>query len=185
MIGRLPHSLTVCGHEYAIRTDYRVALLIFEAFNDADLSPTEKAITAVECLYTDQIPAEHLPEAIRRAYWYLDGGDVPHDGIESPRVFDWTQDAHMIFPAVNRAAGCEVRSVEPLHWWTFLGYFQAIDEGLFSTVISIRRKRATGKKLADYEKDFCRQHPNLIKLKHNLTPEEKADAEFIKQLTEG
>ena len=55
-------------------------------------------------------------------------------------------DEAIIFPANNKAAGCEVRAVLYLHWWTFLGYFGEIVEGLFSTIMSIRHKRAEGKK---------------------------------------
>ena len=44
MIGILPESLEIDGVEYKIRSDYRVALLIFKAYNDNKLSDYEKSM---------------------------------------------------------------------------------------------------------------------------------------------
>ena len=42
-----------------------------------------------------------------------------------------------------------------MHWWTFLGYFESVDnESLWSFILSIRQKRAKGKKLEKYEQEF-------------------------------
>ncbi len=77
-------------------------------------------------------------------------------------------------PAVNRAAGFEVRSCGFLHWWTFLGFFGEMQEGLFSQILHIRQKRAKGKNLESWEKEFVRNHKNLVLLR---TPEEQAAME--------
>lgn len=42
MIGKLPTSITIEGKEYNIETDYRNILLALIAFEDADLSDSEK-----------------------------------------------------------------------------------------------------------------------------------------------
>ena len=41
MIGRLPTTLNVDEKEYKIRTDFRIALTIFEAFEDVELNEKE------------------------------------------------------------------------------------------------------------------------------------------------
>lgn len=70
-----------------------------------------------------------------------------------------------MFPAVNKAAGLEVRAVPYLHWWTFMGYFESIDaESLFGTVLSIRQKKARGKKLEKYEREFMQNNKALMAL---------------------
>ena len=53
MIGILPKSLEINGNEYRIRSDFRVALLIFEAFNDSELNDYEKIRVCLECLYEE------------------------------------------------------------------------------------------------------------------------------------
>ena len=107
--------------------------------------------------------------------WFLDGGDMPKSKPLPRRTLDWEQDAYLIFPAVNKAAGCEVREVEYLHWWSFLGLFNEIGEGLYSQVMSIRQKLAKGKKLEKWEREFFDEHRELIELKQKLTPEEQAE----------
>ena len=188
MLWELPKSLTVGGKSYEIRTDFRVVLTILTAMNDPDLDERDKCYVALKCLFADfdSIPAVDIREAARRAYWFIDGGDIPKGKPSPVKIIDWEQDAHLIFPAVNKAAGCEVRAADYIHWWTFLGYFGGIGEGLFSTVMSIRQKRAKGKKLDKWEQEFAREHRHLIELKARLSEEEQAaeqaDKEFLKQL---
>ena len=119
MIG-LPTSLNVAGEEYPIRTDYRVILTIFAAFNDPNLNDREKFTVCLNCLYK-VIPANY-EEAMKQAMWFIDGAELPGNG-SSVRLMDWEQDEGMIFAAVNRVAGKEIRAVEYMHWWTFLGFF--------------------------------------------------------------
>lgn len=189
MIGKLPTSLKVNGIDRAIRSDFRVALLIFQAFNDPELSDQEKAWVMLECLYEDfeNMPPEDIEEAINKAVWFLDGGVMQEDTRykSSKKIIDWEQDEQMIFSAVNKVAGKETRSLDYLHWWTFLGYFNEIGEGLLSTVISIRQKKNKGKKLEKYEQEFYRANKSLIDIKTRLSAEEQAEKENLLKLLNG
>ena len=169
----LPKTLSVDGREYAIRTDFRVALKIFEACNDSLLPPAAMARTVVNCLYKE-IP-ENALEAYTKAMWFLDGGDMPKSKQAPRRMMDWEQDEYLIFPALNKAAGYEVREAKYLHWWSFLGLFNEIGDGLYSQVMSIRSKLARGKPLEKWEREFFNSHRELIVLKEKLTPEEEAE----------
>lgn len=42
MIGLLPTSLEIDGEQYEINSDFRIALLIFEAYADKELTYGEK-----------------------------------------------------------------------------------------------------------------------------------------------
>lgn len=169
----LPKTLEVNGEKYLIRTDFRVALTIFQAFNDNSLPPRLKAQAALRCLYID-IP-DDLEEAYKKAVWFLDGGDMPKSKQAPKRTLDWEQDEYLIFPALNKVAGYEIRTAEYLHWWSFLGLFNEVGEGLYSQVMNIRSKLARGKKLEKWEKEFYNSHKELIILKEKLTPEEQAE----------
>lgn len=168
----LPKTLTVDGKAYAIRSDFRVALTIFEAYGDPALTPRQKAQTALACLYKE-LP-DNIAAAYERAVWFLDGGDMPKSKQAPVRMMDWEQDEALIFPAVNKAAGYEVREAAYLHWWSFLGLFNEIGEGLYSQVMHIRQKLGKGKKLESWERDFFNDHKALIVLREKLTPEEAA-----------
>lgn len=68
----------------------------------------------LKCLYAEDIPREHLQEAVNKAYWFVGGGDVPQESVQPAKTIDWEQDESIIFPAVNKAAGFETRTVKYL-----------------------------------------------------------------------
>jgi hypothetical protein len=184
MIGKLPKSLNISGTDYNIRTDYRTILLIFEAYGDPELTAQERTVIMLECLYEDinSIPEVDIEEAIEKAVWFMDGGKDLDDIKDTKKVIDWAQDEQLIFPAVNKVAGYETRSTEYIHWWTFLGFFNEIGEGLFSTVISIRQKKNKHKKLEKHEQDFYRENKKLIDLTVRYTKEEEEEIERLNEL---
>ena len=182
MIGELPTSLVISGVSYPIRYDYRIALLIFEAYEDKELTREEQHMVCLRCLYEDhsRIPEKDLKEAIEKAIWFLDGGDMPKTE-NRVKTLDWKQDERMIFSAVNKTSGCECRAV-PMHWWSFLGYLSEIGDCLLSTVMHIRHKRGRGEKLEKYELKVCREHSELINIKEKLTEEENKEKDIVDSL---
>lgn len=184
MIGDLPTSLEVGEKQYTIRSDFRVVLTIFEAINDPELSNRDKAIVTIKSLYADDIPEEHLKEAIEKANWYMDGGDMPKSEPSHKQTFDWKYDESIMFPAINKVAGYETRTKgKYLHWWSFIGMFNEIDEGLFSTVMNIRSKMASGKKLDKWEREFYNKNKSLVNIQTAKDKAEIAETEdFLKEL---
>lgn len=185
MIGVLPTELEVGGERYPIDSDFRNVLNIFQAFSDNELTEEEKCTVCLYCLFEDaeKIPREHLQEAIDKAYWFCDGGDMPKSTPEKVKTFDWKHDEGILFPAVNKAAGFEVRTCENMHWWTFLGFFGEISEGLFTTVMHVRQKKTQGKHLEKWEREFFKKNRNLCEL---LTEDDKKaleeDEAFLREL---
>lgn len=183
MIGALPESLSVNGKEIPISSDFRIVLRIFEAFEDSALTDSEKAFVMVKLLYRDEISRSSYEEAVQKACWFCDGGDMPKSKPEKVKLMDWKHDESLIFPAVNRCAGFEVRSCEYMHWWTFLGFFSEIEGGLFSEVMYLRYKLTRGEKLSKNEKKFVARNKELVALRSD---EEQAaineTEEFLKTI---
>lgn len=184
MIGSLPEVLEVGGQQIAINADFRNILTIFEAFNDPALTNEEKSYICLARLYTASIPYYYTQEAYERAVWFMQGGDMPMSKPEEAKIIDWGHDESMIIPAVSKVLGAvDVRSMPFLHWWTFLGSFGEIGEGLFSTVLHIRHKKARGQKLSKAEEEFYRKNKDLCLI---TTAEEQAaineTEEFLKTL---
>lgn len=180
MIAELPTSLLVGGVDREIRSDYRAALDIFAAFNDMELNDVEKNLVMLKILFVEDIEPECINEAIEKAVWFLNLGDAIKSNSDM-RLYDWEQDRTMIFSAVNKVCGKEVRSVEYMHFWTFVSFFMEIGEGLFSNVISIREKQQKGKKLEDYEREFYLANKELIDLKRKYDTEIQAEINSIMQ----
>ena len=147
MLGLLPTSLTIRDTEYKIKTDYRNILTIISAFSDDELKDTEKTLICMLRLYVDfySIPKSDYQEAYEAAINFIEcqiRSDKP-----SPKIVDWDKDEQLMFAAVNRVAGKEIRAEKYVHWWTFIGYFQNVDrESLWGCVLTIRQKKAKKKK---------------------------------------
>jgi hypothetical protein len=183
MIGELPTTLEVNGRELQIlSTDYRNSLLIFQAFNDPDLTDNEKQYIMIDALLgVNNLGESEMKEASEKCSWYLDGGKNYDSKRPEPKTMDWNQDEQLIFSAVNHVAGKELRTEKYIHWWTFLGYFNEIQDGLFSYVLSIRQKRAKHKKLEKYEQEYYNAHKDLIDIE---VPESDADKAYKEELNQ-
>lgn len=177
-----PTSLNIGGIDYEIRTDYRAVLDLLTALNDNDLTDSDEQIEAymksrviLEIMFPqcDDIPAEHLQEALDKVVEFIDMG-ITEDS-KKPKTMDWEQDAPILIPAINKVLNCEIRAEKYIHWWTFLGAYMGIGESLFSNIVSIRQKKAKGKKLDKWEMEFYKENKSLIdfKQKDQRSDEEK------------
>ena len=180
MIGQLPTSIEINGKPFSIRTDYRDILTIISAFNDPDLDDKEKLFVCLYILYRnfDGIRPEDYEQAYAKAVRFIDCGDDPKDGPH-PRLMDWEQDERILFPAINSVAGYETRARKYIHWWTFMGYFMEIHEGVFSQVLALRQKKSKGKKLEKWEQEFWRSNKDLCTLKVRISKEEQEEKDRL------
>jgi len=87
---------------------------------------------------------------------------------------DWEQDFPIIAAPVNRVLGFECREVPYLHWWTFLAAYNEIGDCLFANVVSIRKKKAQGKKLDKADQAFARENSDLVNFRVKATAAEEA-----------
>ena len=175
MLGTLPQTLNINGRAYKIRSDYRDILQIIAAFGDKELSDEEKAYVCLKRLFIamESIPKSDYQDAYEAAVTFIECHIS--DRKPSPKVVNWEKDEQLIFPAINKVAGMEVRAVPYMHWWTFLGYFQSIDrEDIWGFILTIRQKRAKGKKLEKYEKDFLNANRDICEVEFR---EEKVTTE--------
>ena len=183
MIYDLPTTLEFGGKEWEINTDYRDILNILVAFEDVELTDKEKAYVCLYNMYPDfeSIPQDQLQAAYDAAIEFIDHGHKD-DKRTSKKTMDWEYDADIIFPAVNHVAGIEVRAVDYMHWWTFLGYFMEIRDDTAATVFSLRQKKARGKKLEKYEQEYWNQNRAICEIKTKYTEEEQAEQDELKRL---
>lgn len=159
----LPTSLRVGEVDYAIRYNWRAVLDALSACADPELDDQHKALCLLMIMYPDwkSIPKDLLNEACEKACEFIDCGQID-DGKPKPKMIDWEQDAPLIIPEINKVAGREVRLEPNIHWWTFFGWFMGIGDGLLASVLHIRKKKATRKKLEKWEQDFYNENRALI-----------------------
>lgn len=172
-IWRLPTSLTIGGVVFDIRTDFRDILKIMQAFNDPLLKDWMKIHVMLVILYPDheRFTKDNIVEAIEKGKEFIDYGK---EKVSEIKTMDWTQDAKMIVSEINKMSNAQdIRLVEYMHWWTFLGYYMGIGDGLFSQVVNIRTKKQQGKKLEKWESEFYKKNRDIIDFKKVVSEEEK------------
>ena len=183
----LPTTLTIDDEEFGIRDDgdYRMVLDCFDALQDTDLPKRERLVTAVVIFYDgfslDNVftyldTEEKISEAIRLMFDFFNCGKEDMGNKSPYKLVDWEQDNHLIASAINNVAHTEVRSVEYMHWWTFMGHYISIGESVLSTIVTIRSKIVEGKKLEKHEIEFKRKNPVYFVWNRQTVEQQEADA---------
>lgn len=168
----LPEAVTFGGVRYDLNTDYRDVLEIIAKLNDESKPEFMRWQIAVGLFYEQEIPDDVYPEATQYLADFIScGADDENPG---PKLIDWEQDAQIIASSVSRVAGQEIRAVRHMHWWTFVGLFSQIGEGPLSMIVSIRDKKARGKKLEKWEQEYYQQNKSKVDFQRPLSPEDEA-----------
>ena len=157
------------------KCDFRVVLDTIQALQDNDLTDEEKAQCALIIFYENykdiQDPQEALNDMMK-IISYSD--DLESNNDNKPQLMDWNKDFNQVVQPINRIIGYDVRNPNQYtHWWSSIGAYMDIGECTFSTIVSIRSKKAKHQKLEKWEEEFCREHPELINLPTKYTKEEE------------
>ena len=179
----LPEALEVAGRSEPIRADFREVLEVIRLLDDSAEPPEARAYLAMGLFYRKfaAIPLAARQPAMEAMLRFLAGGEEDNRPA-GPRMIDWQQDLPLIVADVNKVAGCEIRALPFVHWWTFLAWFGAIGEGQLSAVVAVRDKLRRGKKLEEWEREFYRRNRARVELKPRYTPEELAERERLNRL---
>ena len=185
----IPTSINIDGGNFKIRNngDYRVILDCFQALDDTELTPTERILASLIIFYQDfttvaDVYVVNSEKFIKEMYNFFNCGSDNSLGTHTNyKLIDWNTDEQLICSAINKVAGLEIRSVPYMHWWTFMGYYSAIGESPISTIIHIRDKMISGKKLEKYERDFRIKNPQYFVWSTKTVDETESDR-LLKEL---
>lgn len=178
---RLPTEIEIDNEIYPInkKGDYEVILDVIEVLNDKDLTDDEKAYCALNIFYDFNIP--HNPQAgIEKMLEFINCGETEEKTTRQKRpVMNWNKDFPMLVAPINRVIGFDIRSVDYLHWWTFVAAYMEIGECTFSTVVGIRQKKQKNQKLEKWEQEYYNENRSKIDLPVEFNREEE---EFFRDL---
>ncbi len=177
MMWSLPICVEIDGIKHNIRNkcDFRVVLDVISALNDKELDEESRIKCALFIFYEDIESITNYQVAVDEMMKIINiGEDYSKDETESPKVMDWEHDYKNIVPPISRVLGYSVRDINKYtHWWDFIGAYMEIGDCYFAQIISLRLKRAKGKKLDKIDEEFYREHKKEIDLPINLTEDEK------------
>lgn len=183
----LPTAISVNGQVCRIQADYQTCLKIIMAFEDGELTSTEKAMVLLELLYIDK-PTD-LQTALEKGVQFLDCGEKKAKEEESgdtSRKYSFLHDEKYIFAGVNKALNGRLSTGDFIHWWEFVLAFMDLPEDcMMSKIIYYRTQYAKGK-LTREEKEVWTKNRELFELPVEKTAEEqRVEAEFMKKLGKG
>lgn len=191
----LPKSIEINGKEYKITNDgdYRMVIDCFKALNDCELSQPFRIITALMIFYVDfnsvddvnNLSKTDYQKLVEKMFDFFNAGQTA-TGIQSHyKLIDWDKDEQLICAAVNNVAKTEIRSIEYLHWYTFLGNYMSIGDSVLSMVVSIRDKIVHKKKLEKYELKFRKDNPNYFNWEMRTAEEIAEEKAFMEMWNSG
>ena len=179
----IPTSITIDGRIFQIRNngDYRVILDCFKALEDEELEASERLLASLIIFYEDFNSIEDvyniddLSKLVSEMFKFFNCGNESMGTKVNHSIIDWEQDSQLICSAINKVANKEIRSEKYIHWWTFMGYYIAIGDSPLSTILGIRNKILSNKKLEKYEQQFRRNNPQYFVWNSRSMQEKEAD----------
>ena len=188
----LPTTVTIKDREFGIRDDgdYRMILDVFSALQDIDIPKKERMITAIVIFYDgfslDNVfekaeSSEIMEELATKMFDFISCGQTNMGNKANHKLIDWEQDEQLIASAINNVANMEIRTVDYMHWWTFMGHYISVGESVLSTVVQIRSKLVEGKKLEKHEQEFRKKNPEYFIWNRQTVEDREADA-LIKEI---
>lgn len=182
----IPTSLEFNGGEHKIANDgdYRTILDCFSALNDSEIEKEDRIVACLIIFYEELIDIEDLEKlgdievAINAMFDFFRCNQPEAPQTETYRLIDWNQDEQLICSAINPIAQQEIRTIPYLHWWTFMGYYNAIGKSVLATIVSIRSKIVHGEKLEKWEIKFRRENPQYFNWKSANADKFKEDEEI-------
>ncbi|MEG1407423.1 MAG: Gp15 family bacteriophage protein [Ruthenibacterium sp.] len=165
----LPRYVVIQQKKYELNTDYRTALRILAAFEDAELADLEKQGIMLKLLYKTVPPDE--AQAVRLAQLFLNCGEAQTETDDTPPLYSFTADAPLIYAALRKSHGVDVIA-EEMHWYRFVALFCDISEDSFFARLLYLRRAAMEGKLTPEEKRLAIALKNYMRVPQSATPEE-------------
>lgn len=187
----LPTQLEIGGKLHAIRNngDFRMVLDCFRELNSTELDDIGRILSSLVIFYSEMNDPDDLfivfgddyQEAVKKMFWFFNCGQENTGKQSNYTLVDWEKDSQLIAGAINAVAQKEVRSLEYLHWWTFMGYYFEIHDSAWNSIVAIRYKIKTHKKLEKEEERFKRENPEYF-IWDSMTVQEKLENEMIAEI---
>lgn len=166
-----PEYMTICGKDYKINTDYRVALACLKAINDEEIKDIERMIAVVTLLLGKDFPFKLMGEAIEKCAIYLRCGKE-HNPKQEEIDLDYEQDKGYLMASFMSRYHIDINK-EKLHWWAYNDLIAGFGEDDIMSKIRYIRNYDLNDIKDTKERDKMRQAKEEVKLKRRKTKEEK------------
>lgn len=176
LLDGLPLAIEIDGKEYQINSDFHTGLRIILAFEDTELTISEKSFILVDQLYQEE--PEDFVKAVSAGIRYLDCGEEQREGGGNGcRMYSFSQDERHIFSGVDKVLNGRLSRGEYVHWWEFVFAFMELPEDCMMSKILYFRSRRNAGKLTKEEREVWTKNRELFELEEPQTAKEKEQFE--------
>lgn len=145
---------------YRVNTDFRQGLRYFRILS-SELDKTDKLEAIIICFFGEdqRFKEEDIKDIWPFLDWYLSCGEKSDSEQEaSEPVFDYTQDAGLVYAAFMQIYGIDlIAKTTRLHWWEFQALLTGLPSGTtLANVIDIRGKKIPNDASLEYKKEIKR-----------------------------
>ncbi|MCB7306188.1 bacteriophage Gp15 family protein [Bariatricus massiliensis] len=184
--GGLPESVSVCGIDYPIRSDFTVGILFDKVLRSGKTN--EEILIHMLELYYPNIPA-NIKEAIERILWFYHCGNIPETNTDNKKRYHrkessnapyaLSQDAAYIYASFKEQYGIDLTQ-EKMHWWKFMALFESLGEDTKMSKIMYYRTVSTSG-LSKERRAFINDMKNLYKIKSEADESKKVTLDMRNQ----
>lgn len=134
----LKNSVTVDGENYLVNTDFKVWLKFYEIINRGELDFKSALDGIILCYKGGKLPPSFF-KAFDALFEFFSGkGDKQKTGTKGKKVFDFSEDAELIFASFLSDYGIDLTK-EAMHWHKFLALMKGLSpESAFMKAVAIR-----------------------------------------------
>lgn len=168
----LPQTVTVCGEDFPINTDFRVWMRFGQIMEHKPSFDDFASILRL-IFVNDTLPAS-FEAALSELFRFYACGESERrtkSGGDTKKVVSFTHDSALIYCAFMAQYHIDLVT-ENLHWWLFRALFDGLEDG--NKICEVMRWRAADlSKIKDRkQKDFYRRMQRLYKLPDTRSLEE-------------
>ncbi|MBE7015570.1 MAG: hypothetical protein E7417_01965 [Ruminococcaceae bacterium] len=159
----LRSSLEVCGKEYAINTDFRVWLRIYDILQDKESSAKKLTAGIVMCFKGGVLPPSFSATVEAMSDFLFGEKTEKRDFIpqkkrkKQKKLFDFSKDSELIYASFMSDYGIDLHQ-EGMHWHKFLVLFKHLSKDTpFMQVLAIRSMNPADIKDAKMRKELVKK----------------------------
>ena len=139
-----PTTILAGGHEYEIKTDFRVVLAWLRVL-ESDDENGEKIAKTLSLFGIQEFVTEDLEKIVEQLHAFVIRGEAKEESkVKEAKVFDLLVDSGRIFAAFFQVYRINL-STARLHWWKFMELLEGLPTGTrLADVVAIRGRSFDG-----------------------------------------
>lgn len=167
---------------FRMNTDFRIGIMMMQAFNDPELTTLEQYATAADLLFggcNDTLPDAQT--AVQGIQYFLSGWYTDNDvksGEKKPAM-DYDMDQWRIFSAFLMEYKINLNT-EKLHYWVFMALLTTLNECAFTNVVDFRMKKIDPKMKPEARHQMAEAKARY-EIKEQETVTEKEEARKVRE----